>query len=141
LLDCNSLAAELIALDTTSTSSRGASVPSTGYLRVYIEVVTREDLETPSSVENMLFQLCEHLEHSSALVQLHIVERAGSLKQIATGGDSILPDQQIATRIPCSLPDLGHAANLQLACIALRGEARPCFRDLEAKRPETANRH
>ncbi len=90
-----------------------------GFLRVCIEAVTREDLETPLSIENMLFQLCEHLHQHTALVQIHIVDRGDSPAQVASGPDVIPHECRIDTRTLGLSPGLGHAANLYLACTAL----------------------
>ena len=97
-------------------------MPAPAFIRVYVEVVTREDLETPQSIEDMLFQLCEHLDQHSAVVQLHVVDRTDSLPQLAAGSDAIPEDRQLEVRVPGSAPELGHAANLHFACNALRGE-------------------
>ncbi len=94
-------------------------MPPAAFLRIHIEVVTREDLTTPLSIENMLFQLCEHLQQRTAIVQLHIVDRAESLAQLAAGPDAIPHTNRIEIRMPGSFPELGHTANLYLACSAL----------------------
>jgi hypothetical protein len=92
---------------------------SSSFRRVYIEVVTHEDLETPLSIENMLFQLCEYLHQQTALVQLHIVHRTESLAQLASGPDLIPSEVRIETRTLDSSPFCGHAANLRFACSSL----------------------
>jgi hypothetical protein len=89
---------------------------SSTFHRVYIEVVTREDLETPLSIENMLFQLCERLHQQTALVQLHLVDRTESLGQLASGPDLIPSEARIEARTLDFSPFRGHATNLYFAC-------------------------
>ena len=90
------------------------------YRRVYVEVVTREDLTTRQSIENFTFQLCEGLVHHTALVQLHIVDRSESLAKLAAGTDLISEGYRVEAPYTGSSGKVGHAARLHSACAALK---------------------
>jgi hypothetical protein len=89
------------------------------YRRVYIEVVSREDLTTQQSIDNLTFQLCEGLVHETALVQLHVVDRSESLAKIASGEDLISEAHRLVMPAKTSSWNAGHTACLHLACTAL----------------------
>ena len=95
------------------------------YRRVYVEVVTREDLTTRQSIENLTFQLCEGLVHHTALVQLHIVDRSESLAKLAAGTDLISEGHRVEAPYTGSSGKVGHAARLHSACAALNPSQSP----------------
>jgi len=95
------------------------------YRRVYVEVVTREDLATRESIDNLTFQLCEGLVHNTALVQLYIVDRSESLAKLAAGTDLISEVHRVEAPHTGSSGKLGHAARLHSACMALNPSQDP----------------
>ncbi len=95
------------------------------YRRVYVEVVTREDLATRQSIENLTFQLCEDLVHHTALVQLHIVDRSESLAKLVAGTDLISEVHRVEAPYTGPSGNLDHAARLYSACAALKPSQEP----------------
>lgn len=89
------------------------------YRRVYIEVVTTESLDSRESVDNMLFQLSEGLRTHTAIVQLHVVDRAETLGQIAAGADLIPEGSRAETPSAGSSSAHPHAGCLYQACVAM----------------------
>ena len=95
------------------------------YRRVYVEVVTREDLTTRQSIKNLNFQLCEGLVHHTALVQLHIVDRSESLAKLAAGTGLISEGHRVEAPYTESSGKVGHAVRLHSACAALNPSQSP----------------
>jgi len=115
----------LLPGNSKNNQTRCLAWPPPIYRRVYVEIVTREDLATRQSIENLTFQLCEGLMHHTALVQLHIVDRSESLAKLAAGTDLISKVHRVEAPYAGSSGNLGHAARLYSACTALNPSQEP----------------